>query len=393
MSNQKKKVALIISHPIQHFTPKYESWATAPNVEFKVFFASALGYKKYYDPNFKTEVSWGNIRLENFNHIFLNGEEAIPSDASLDAPSLNSELEKFKPDVIVSYGYFQALQRRAYRWANANKVPLAYISDSEFRQRRPWYKELAKFFFLFNYFRKISYFLTVGNANEYYYNLHGVGDEKVVRMHFPIDLTCYQEAFGKKDELREAVRSKRNIAEDELVISVVGKLVSWKNQDHLIDALALLEQRGVKATAIFLGSGEMMEAWQKKAQILKSNRAIFAGFIGVDELPAYYAATDIYVHPASVEPHSIAVSEAIYMGCPIIISDRCGSYGESDDVQPGKNGWVYKFGQIDELSDRIQELARNPEQRRQFGNYSHKISSEFQTTSHFTSLQTLVEKI
>jgi glycosyltransferase involved in cell wall biosynthesis len=64
-------------------------------------------------------------------------------------------------------------------------------------------------------------------------------------------------------------------------------------------------------------------------------------------LPAYYAVSDVYIHPPSIEPHSIAMSEAIYVGCPVVLSDRCGSFGPTDDVREGINGFVYSFAEIE----------------------------------------------
>ena len=141
---KKTKIALVVSHPIQHFCPQYVSFAKNTTIEFKVFFASALGLKKYYDENFRKEISWSNLQLNQFNHIFLNGETTASADKSIDAASLDKELTLFKPDIIITYGYFQKLQRRAYHWAIKNKVKLAYISDSELRQTRNKWKEIGR---------------------------------------------------------------------------------------------------------------------------------------------------------------------------------------------------------------------------------------------------------
>ena len=112
------------------------------------------------------------------------------------------------------------------------------------------------------------------------------------------------------------------------------------------------------------------------------SKVFFTGFVTIEELPAYYASSDIYVHPAEIEPHSIAVSEAIFMGLPVIISDRCGSYGPSDDVQENKNGFVYKFGDVFELSEKIKCLAGNQSLRHTFSEFSRHIAVQHQTKSH-----------
>ncbi len=383
------KIAVVVSHPIQHFCPQYVSFTKNKEPVFKVFFGSTLGLKTYVDPNFKTEISWGNLYLDQFDHIFLNGENVIPSNAKLDALSLEKELSEYNPDIVIIYGYFQKLQRRAHRWATSNKRKLAYISDSELRHKRNPVKELFKYFFIKRYFSQINYFLSVGDANEIFYKKYGVTNSQIIRMHFPIDLNLYEKSYAKRDVLRRKLREQHDIKENEIAVSVVGKLVSWKNQDHIIDAMKLLENEGIYMHLFIVGSGEMMESLKKKAMKLKFSKVYFTGFVEIEELPAYYAASDIYVHPASVEPHSIAVSEAIYMGCPTVISDRCGSYGDCDDVQEGKNGFVYNFGDIKQLTEKIATLAINAELRSSFSIYSHQISKSFQFRSHFGMLKEL----
>jgi glycosyltransferase involved in cell wall biosynthesis len=389
----KLRIAIVVSHPIQHFCPQYVSLAQHPELECRVFFASALGYKKYVDADFKQEISWGNLALDKFSHEFLNGEEVLQVTRQLDAPSLDSALERFNPGVVITYGYFQQLQRRAYRWAGRHNIPLAYISDSERRQHRNPLKELIKYPYLRWYFSKIRFFLTVGNANEAFYTHFGIAPARFIRMHFPIDLHSYRASFSNREALNNKIRQQYQINDGELVISVVGKLVPWKNQDHLIDALAVLEKKGHRLHLFMLGSGPQIDAWKQKAAVLQHSRVYFPGFVGIDELPAYYAATDIYVHPASAEPHSIAVSEAIFMGCPVIISNRCGSYGESDDVQQGKNGFVYPFGDINALADKIEWMISHPAERKAFGITSHEISLQFQQRSHVLFADELINQL
>src|SRR4051812_12997040 len=100
LRDKKLRIAVVVSHPIQHFCPQYVSFATQKGIILKVFFASALGYKKYIDSSFKEEISWGNLQLDKFDHTFLNAEEILESDKDLDAASVESELDNYKPDVV-----------------------------------------------------------------------------------------------------------------------------------------------------------------------------------------------------------------------------------------------------------------------------------------------------
>ncbi|MFT3679152.1 MAG: glycosyltransferase family 4 protein [Ferruginibacter sp.] len=389
----KLRIALVVSHPIQHFCPQYVSFAKNKDISLKVFFASALGYKKYEDESFKKEIVWGNLQLDKFDHVFLNGEVALRADKNLDAPSLDAELEKHNPDVVIVYGYFQKFQRRAYKWANKNNKKLAYISDSELTRQRSHLVEWLKSVYLRYYFAKIDYFLTVGDANEEFYRRLNVKEEQLIRMHFPIDIEFYKDCFEQRHSLGAATRQQHNIHPDEMVISVVGKLAPWKNQDHIIEAMHLLEQEGIYLHLLILGSGEKQEEWEKKAITLKKSKVNFVGFVDIDKLPGYYAASDFYVHPASMDHHSIAISEAIYMQCPVVLSDRCGSFGDNDDVQPGRNGYVYQFGNIPELAEKIKLLFNSAADRKRMGEYSHTIAVQFQEKAHYGVINSLIRKV
>lgn len=389
IDKKKLRIAIIVSHPIQHFCPQYVSFAKINYINCKIFFASALGYKKYFDPSFGKEISWGNLHLDKFDHHFLNGDAILPSDHNLDAITLESDLNTYAPDIIIIYGYFQKLQRRARKWAINNGVKIGYISDSEHKHDLSFIKEKVKGFFIRKYFSKIDLFLSVGDANEEYYKLYGVKSEKIIRMHFPIDIYQYQVSYINREVLRQKIRKEYNIKEKEIVISVAGKLVSWKSQEKIIAAMELLEKSHIYMTLFIIGSGKELPVLIEKSKNLKNSKVYFPGFVTIENLPAYYAASDMYVHPALIEPHSIAISEAIYMQCPVIISDKCGSYGLNDDVQDGKNGFVYNYDNINNLAEKIMQLVNNENLRKSFGEYSHTISLKFQETAH----KLVIEKI
>ncbi len=372
----------------------YASWARINGISLKVFFGSNLGAVKYIDPNFKKEVQWNNLYLDEFDHEFLNGEKTLPSTSELDAENLEEKLDRFAPDLLVHYGYFHKLAKRARTWAVKNKVRIAYISDAEHRQKRPLWKEILKYPYLYLYFKKIDYFFSVGDANEKYYRFYGVPNTKIRRMRFSIDIRSFDRAFEERELLRINFRNLHHIASQDIVLSVVGKLVDWKNQDHLVKLLKNLEQSRIstKFHLLVVGSGPMEDDLKALSENIKINKIHFLGFVNPVNLPEIYAASDIYVHPALIEPHSLSISEAIYMGCPVILANTSGSWGDNDDVQEGKNGYVYEHGNLIELQ--IQLLKILQENRlKVFGNYSIEISRKFQHQSHFEIIKKIYEEI
>ena len=389
----KKRLAIVVSHPIQHFCPQYASLAKHPALQVKVFFASALGMKKYIDPAFNREISWSNLQLDQFEHEFLNGELVLPANSELDCVLLPESLDKFEPDIVIVYGYFQKFSRRAKDWAIAKKVKLANISDSERKQKRKLWKELAKYFYVRYYFSQIDYFLTVGDANEAYYRYYGVPVRKLIRMRFPIDVRFYEMAFAKKAALANEVKSQYGLHAGHKVLSVVGKMLFSKRQGDIIDAMILLEKRNVFLDLLMVGSGEMETAWKIKAKLLEKSRVFFTGFISPDLLPSYYAASDIYVHPAAADAHSLAISEALYMGCPVIVSDLCGSYGPTDDVQEGRSGFVFQCGNIGDLCEKIEWMLRDDQKRLDMGEYGHQLGVTFQRGAHGEFADELIARL
>jgi glycosyltransferase involved in cell wall biosynthesis len=385
------KIAIVVSHPIQHFCPMYASWAKNNNVQLKVFFASNLGVQPYEDENFARQIEWGNLYLNEFEHEFLNGVETLQINTNLDAPNLNVKLLDFSPDLIIQYGRIYKFNKRLRNWIKTTNIKSAYISDSENRHSHSFLKLLFKKLFFSFYFNKFDLFLTVGDANENFYRSCGVPESKMLRMNFSIDIKNYDKCYGMKEFLRLQFRDSLQIEEDDLVLSVVGKLVTWKNQIDLISLLLRLDkdQFWPKIHLLIAGSGPCEEELRIKSDELENNIVHYLNFVDPNDLPQIYAASDVYVHPSSFEPHSLAISEAIYMGLPILVSDTSGSYGLTDDVRNCQNGLVFKVGDIADMEKKLYNL-KELKVRRQYGEISKKIADDNQYQAHFNILNELI---
>lgn len=380
---KKPRIAIIVSHPIQHFCPMYASWASNSEWKIKVFFASSTGVKSYFDKGFNKEINWKRLYLDKFDHEFLNDGQVIKVTKDLDATELERKLIEYNPDMVIVYGYTQKVQLRAKRWAKLNNKKAVMIADAELRHRRPWYVNALKYFIIPKKLSGFDGFLTTGDANEEYYHHYGVEKQKFFRSPFPIDIFIYEQAIKERDLLRRKIRIKYNINDNDIVLTNVGKFVKWKRQIDILKSLKELENKNIVNIFLFLiGSGEEENYLRTEANILVHNKVIYTGFINPEELPAYYAASDIYVHPATREPHSLAISEAIYMGCPIIISNTCGSYGPTDDVRENQNGFVFKVTNVSDLKEKIEILSNDQMLRNTFSENSKKIGATNQNFAH-----------
>jgi glycosyltransferase involved in cell wall biosynthesis len=372
------RIALVVSHPIQHFSPQYVSLAAAADWRVKVFFASAMGKKPYHDSNFGQSLAWAGLSLHAFDHLFLS-EEALPSSAGLDAPGLNGALADYDPDVVVVYGYWQKVQRRAMTWARAARRRIYYISDSELAHRPGRLKTFAKTLVLRRRLAPVSRFLTVGTWNEAFYRRCGVPPVKMTRMNFPIDVAAYDATLKDRAGLRRSRREALGFGENDFVVSTVGKLVPWKRQVDLVRAV-MDAPRESWLKALIIGSGPDEAAL--KALAGNDERVRLAGFVPPEELPGLYAASDAYTHLSAYEPHSLAISEATYVGLPVVLSDRCGSYGPNDDVEPGVNGLVYPVSNVVALAAALGRLAADRHLAARFGECSRAYAQAAQARAH-----------
>lgn len=377
---RKPRVAICISHPIQHFCPQYASLAASDQWELKVFFASSLGVKKYHDHNFGKDICWAGLDLSGFDHEFISNE-ALPSGPELKAPGLTDRLAAFDPDVVISSGYFQAFQRKVQAWTKAQGRLLYYISDAQSTDRPRLHKFILKRIALRFRFAKVDRFLTVGNSNEIFYRDCGATLDRMTRMNFSIDVKAFSKAYECRQALREKIRKIYGFGPDDVVVCTAGKLVPWKRQRDLIEAIGKSPE-GLGLKALIIGSGPDSETLAAHADRIAPGRIILAGFVDPIDLPGLYAASDIYAHLAAFEPHSLAISEAIFMGLPVTISDRCGSYGPTDDVQPGHNGIIYPMGDTNALAAALEALVVTPGLHDDFSTASRRYAVRAQALSH-----------
>ena len=138
----------------------------------------------------------------------------------------------------------------------------------------------------------------------------------------------------------------------------VGRLAPWKNIDKIIQAMALLNDKGFNFIFNIVGSGPIDEKLKKLVTDLKLEEKIF--FLGqkkTNELNKIYLNSDIYIQASGYEGLPHVILEAINFNLSII-STPIG--GTNEILLNGKNGWVLNLKENkapDEFD--LQELIKN----------------------------------
>lgn len=379
------RLAIVVTHPIQHFVPFYRALAAHPDIELHVLFGIPLGVKSYFDAQMKTEITWQMDMLAGYSSEFLQElPEGRQSSFTLpNSAHLGARLDAFAPDMVMVYGYAQMNSLRAIAWGRRRKVPVMMISDSERAARNAPLREAVKKVAIPLVYRNFAAFLSVGDNNEAYYRYYGARADRIFRSPFTIDEAAFEAAAADRDAARRDLRGQLGIAADARIILYVGKLYAGKRPADLIAAMArLADTAGVHA--VIAGNGEQLDELKAAA----AANTHFLGFVNVDRLPRIYAAADALVVPSAVDRHPLVCSEAACMALPMIISDRVGAVGPTDIARSGENTIVYPCGDVAALAAAIKTITTDTETRTRMGARSREI---FETLDMKQSVQGVID--
>jgi len=154
------------------------------------------------------------------------------------------------------------------------------------------------------------------------------------------------------------------------VLVTVGRLEPRKGHDMIVRALSTIAAREPRVLWIVVGEGpERPSIESLVAQNNLTERVIFAGRRGDDELSGILARADLFVMPSrrigpDVEGFGIVFLEAALFGVPAV-AGRSG--GMADAVEDGVTGLLCEPENPQELADKILQIISSPELRRSMG--------------------------
>jgi phosphatidylinositol alpha-1,6-mannosyltransferase len=155
---------------------------------------------------------------------------------------------------------------------------------------------------------------------------------------------------------------------DRPVIVCVSRLVPRKGQDALIRALPAIRRRVPDAALLLVSGGPYRSTLQRMAA---GQDVVFTGSVPWAELPAHYAAGDVFAMPCrtrrrglDVEGLGIVYLEASATGLPVVAGD---SGGAPDAVREGETGYVVNGRDLPAIADRVATLLESPDLARRLG--------------------------
>lgn len=168
---------------------------------------------------------------------------------------------------------------------------------------------------------------------------------------------------GAGDGGRE-VRARHGLA-DRPVAVCVSRLVPRKGQDVLIRALPQIQRQAPGAALLIVGGGPDAGRLARLAREVGVHRdVVFTGTVPWEQLPAHYAAGDVFAMPCrtrraglEVEGLGIVYLEASATGLPVVAGD---SGGAPDTVLHGQTGYVLDGRRVEAVAQAVGGLLADP---------------------------------
>lgn len=155
-------------------------------------------------------------------------------------------------------------------------------------------------------------------ANEWLYGKKVANSSRCTVLNNGIDI----EKFAFNDEIRNDIRRKFNLKNEEVLIGHVGRFSSVKNQDFLVDIFwEYYNNINKKAKLILIGDGELREKIKQKVKKFNLEKQVIFEE-AVKNVQDYYNAMDIFIFPSLYEGLGIVLIEAQASGLNCLVSDK-----------------------------------------------------------------------
>jgi glycosyltransferase involved in cell wall biosynthesis len=179
----------------------------------------------------------------------------------------------------------------------------------------------------------------------------GVFSRRNVVIHNGVDTEQFRAVWTSEE--RSALRRSLGLLSEDYVIGIAALLRPEKNHVQLVEAVAALRKRGIRARVLMIGDGEMRGAIEARARALGvADSVTITGF--QSDVRPYIGACDVMALCSVTETFSLAAIEAMALGKPVVHSDVGGA---AEMIIQGKNGFLFPVGNTRAFVNRLAILA------------------------------------
>ena len=297
-------------------------------------------------------------------------DDVNPLKAAL---AIHRRLNLYNPKIVIIGGYNYFFYWTAFFWARGKKKKLMVINESHFLDKpRSKIKESIKKFFV----SKCDAALVDGTRHRDYTVRLGLESEKIFIKQGPgpVDVPFYKRQVSRFRSNKLKLCDKLGFSHKNFLF--VGRFSPEKNILFLIRVYERLRKDGAEDWGLILiGNGPQRGEIENFVSKNKIKDIYLPGFKQQEELPLFYAISDVFVLPSVSEPWGLVVNEAMASSLPVLVSKRCGCY--PDIVHDGKNGFSFDPRNEDELFSLMNNIVGGGYNLDVMGKASFEIIQEF----------------
>jgi L-malate glycosyltransferase len=191
----------------------------------------------------------------------------------------------------------------------------------------------------------------------------GLEDSKCVTIPNALEIEFVQRHFSE-------IRRTNNLG-SEIDVLYVGRLEKRKGLQWLLEAIAILHNRGLRCRLQIIGHGPMLNNMRQKVK--KENLEVyvnFSGYVSQEELLKSYLKAKVVVIPSTFEGLPTVALETMAANVPLIATDIPGL---NELVANGKNGLIVPPKDSKSLASAIEKVLLSQENFQSLPDYNKRL--------------------
>nr|WP_294848881.1 glycosyltransferase family 1 protein [uncultured Sphingomonas sp.] len=287
--------------------------------------------------------------MVNTPSVAIPGREEYRIPIKL-AGQAQADLEEFAPN-IVHVSSPDVVAHRAVTWARSKRIPVVASVHTRFETYLRYYgvgwAEPALRAILRRFYRRADAIVAPAESTAAVLRAQRMNRDITIWSR-GVDRTQFNPA--RRDM---AWRRSLGIADDELVVAYLGRIVMEKGLDVFADAIAAAERRGVSLRVLVIGDGPARPWFTEH---LPAN-TVFLGQVTGNDLGRALASADVFLNPSITEAFGNVTQEALASGLPVVAAAATGA---TSLVEDGVSGILVDPMEIDQYGEALERYCRDP---------------------------------
>lgn len=282
--------------------------------------------------------------------------------------SIVNRLFQFKPNVIFSNSFgIWTLLALVFKPLGRWRVVIAYEGSSPSVDYR---KSAVRLGLRRAMVKAADACITNSQAGKRYLIETLKGDENRVFVH-PYEVPAVESLFEQKTEATSQLAQLKRP-----VFVFVGGIIPRKGLEFLLEACAILQERGYKNyTLLVVGDGtqkEELENFSKQKEL--SDRVWWIGRVEYSQLGAYFTEADVFVLPTLEDTWGMVILEAMASAKAVLSSKWAGA---SELIVEGENGYCFDPHEPKKLAELMCHFIDNPNLAVAMGEKSKQLMARY----------------